>query len=217
MQFTAELTPAPGLEIDTSPNAKQYPKQREASDESITPRGSPVTSPLLLPQNTGEWEAFPSFRRTLLGGKSLNRFSAFVTSGAEAFLLQGPSQPPEEEPPRLKRRRTDANQASTSTGATGSSSRPSASSCSSAVPSIATSRTSIEDIVRAASQSDLQVWGGPAGGTRSKGSGSGAADAPRTPVRGARIGSGSLVDRQRGRRSGTVRPRSGLGVPPRTR
>jgi sorting nexin-9/18/33 len=61
-----------------------------------------------LPQNTGEWEAFPSFRRTLLGGKSLNRFSAFVTSGAEAFLLQGPSQTPTEEPPRRSHAKEDS-------------------------------------------------------------------------------------------------------------
>ncbi|THH30895.1 hypothetical protein EUX98_g3299 [Antrodiella citrinella] len=38
-------------------------------------------------ENTGEW--LPSFRRSLLGGRSLNRFSNFVTSGAEAFVLQG--------------------------------------------------------------------------------------------------------------------------------
>lgn len=64
--------------------------RREASDSSVTPRGSPTHSPEpppLVPQNTGEW--FPSFRRSLLGGKSLNRFSSFVTSGAEEFVLQG--------------------------------------------------------------------------------------------------------------------------------
>lgn len=32
----------------------------------------------------------PSFRRSLLGGKSLNRFSSFVTSGAEEYVLRGP-------------------------------------------------------------------------------------------------------------------------------
>lgn len=40
-----------------------------------------------MPQTTGEW--FPSFRRSLLGGKQLNRFSSFVTSGAEEWVLQG--------------------------------------------------------------------------------------------------------------------------------
>jgi sorting nexin-9/18/33 len=35
--------------------------------------------------------AFPSFRQGLLGGKSLNRFSSFVTSGAEAYVLNGAS------------------------------------------------------------------------------------------------------------------------------
>jgi sorting nexin-9/18/33 len=42
----------------------------------------------LFPQNTGEW-GFPSFRQSLLGGKSLNRFSTFVTSGAEEWILKG--------------------------------------------------------------------------------------------------------------------------------
>jgi len=32
---------------------------------------------------------FPSFRQSLLGGKALNRFSSFVTSGAEAYVLKG--------------------------------------------------------------------------------------------------------------------------------
>ena len=41
----------------------------------------------IVPQTTGEW--FPSFRRSLLGGKQLNRFSSFVTSGAEAWVLRG--------------------------------------------------------------------------------------------------------------------------------
>jgi sorting nexin-9/18/33 len=44
----------------------------------------------IVPQNTGEWRtAFPSFRQSLLGGKSLNRFSTFVTSGAEEWVLKG--------------------------------------------------------------------------------------------------------------------------------
>ena len=37
-------------------------------------------------QNTGEWRG-PL--QNLLGGKSINRFSSFVTSGAEAFILSG--------------------------------------------------------------------------------------------------------------------------------
>ncbi|KAJ2927149.1 hypothetical protein H1R20_g9926, partial [Candolleomyces eurysporus] len=93
--FTSEFSPAPDLEIDNSPNGKQYPKRKEATNDSVTPRGSPrnsqaPSSPPLIPQNTGEWTAaFPSFRHSLLGGKSLNRFSAFVTSGAEEFVLKG--------------------------------------------------------------------------------------------------------------------------------
>lgn len=67
--------------------------RREASGSSITPRGSPTRQleqpppTPLVPQTTGEW--FPSFRRSLLGGKQLNRFSSFVTSGAEEWVLQG--------------------------------------------------------------------------------------------------------------------------------
>jgi len=97
-QFTSDFAPAPDLEIDTSPNGKQYPKQREPSSDTVTPRGSPRSSQVpLFPQNTGEWHAaFPSFRHNLLGGKSLNRFSAFVTSGAEEFVLKGPPAATEE-------------------------------------------------------------------------------------------------------------------------
>ncbi|KAL4245133.1 hypothetical protein ABKN59_010528 [Abortiporus biennis] len=68
------------------------PTRRETSSSTITPRVSTVAvdageeSPKpLLPQRTGDW--FPSFRKSLLGGKQWNRFSTFVTSGAEAFLL----------------------------------------------------------------------------------------------------------------------------------
>ncbi|KAF7325862.1 SH3 and PX-domain-containing 3 [Mycena kentingensis (nom. inval.)] len=63
--------------------------QRDASSSTITPRGS-LRSEEIVPQNTGEWRtAFPSFRQSLLGGKSLNRFSTFVTSGAEEWVLKG--------------------------------------------------------------------------------------------------------------------------------
>ena len=47
--------------------------------------------------------AFPSFRQGLLGGKSLNRFSSFVTSGAEAYVLNGASaSKPDVPPPSIK-------------------------------------------------------------------------------------------------------------------
>lgn len=50
---------------------------------SVTPRRSSSPHKLVI-QNTGEWRGpFQS----LLGGKSINRFSSFVTSGAEAFIL----------------------------------------------------------------------------------------------------------------------------------
>ena len=45
--------------------------------------------------------AFPSFRQGLLGGKSLNRFSSFVSSGAEAYVLNGASTP-NVPPPSIK-------------------------------------------------------------------------------------------------------------------
>ncbi|KAG8926590.1 hypothetical protein FRC02_008791 [Tulasnella sp. 418] len=45
-----------------------------------------ITTPL-QPQVTGQY--FASIRNTLLGGKSLNRFSNFVTSGAEEWVLKG--------------------------------------------------------------------------------------------------------------------------------
>ncbi|KAI1794306.1 hypothetical protein LXA43DRAFT_134219 [Ganoderma leucocontextum] len=87
--FTADFSCSDGLEIP--PHHARQRSRREASTGSITPRGgspTPSTKPL-VPQTTGEW--FPSFRRSLLGGKSLNRFSSFVTTGAEEFVLQGGS------------------------------------------------------------------------------------------------------------------------------
>lgn len=42
---------------------------------------------------------FPSIRQGLLGGKSLNRFSSFVTSGAEAYVLNGASASKLDAPP----------------------------------------------------------------------------------------------------------------------
>ncbi|KAH9852382.1 PX-domain-containing protein [Lenzites betulinus] len=91
--FTAEFAQTEGLLVPSTHS--RIRSRREASGDSITPRGSPVrgTEALpIVPQTTGEW--FPSFRRSLLGGKSLNRFSSFVTSGAEEFVLQGSSADP---------------------------------------------------------------------------------------------------------------------------
>ncbi|KAG6919790.1 hypothetical protein DXG01_000290 [Tephrocybe rancida] len=85
-QFTSDFTPAPGLELPPTTHHAKKP-----STGSLTPRGSPKsTGRPIIPQNTGEWmSTFPSFRQSLLGGKSLNRFSSFVTSGAEEFVLKG--------------------------------------------------------------------------------------------------------------------------------
>ncbi|KIM46899.1 hypothetical protein M413DRAFT_440467 [Hebeloma cylindrosporum] len=95
--LTTDFTPSPDIQLDVT----HQHKKRETSSSSITPRASPRSSqsqsslPALIPQNTGEWlPAFPSFRQSLLGGKSLNRFSSFVTSGAEAFVLRGSAAPP---------------------------------------------------------------------------------------------------------------------------
>ncbi|KAF7316396.1 SH3 and PX-domain-containing 3 [Mycena indigotica] len=83
--FTADFTTAP--EVSLSGFTTHH--QRDASSSTITPRGSLRTEEI-VPQNTGEWRAaFPSFRQSLLGGKSLNRFSTFVTSGAEEWVLKG--------------------------------------------------------------------------------------------------------------------------------
>ncbi|PIL23132.1 hypothetical protein GSI_14441 [Ganoderma sinense ZZ0214-1] len=98
--FTADFSYSDGLEVP--PHHSRQRSRREASTGSITPRGgspTPSTKPL-VPQTTGEW--FPSFRRSLLGGKSLNRFSSFVTTGAEEFVLQGSSSDtPAPHPPRI--------------------------------------------------------------------------------------------------------------------
>ncbi|EJC97781.1 uncharacterized protein FOMMEDRAFT_149578 [Fomitiporia mediterranea MF3/22] len=68
------------------------------TQDASTPRASIVnnnidnnsksSNPPLIPQNTGEWFR-QQVRRSLLGGRSFNRFSRFVTSGAEAFILRG--------------------------------------------------------------------------------------------------------------------------------
>ncbi|GJE85133.1 PX-domain-containing protein [Phanerochaete sordida] len=95
--FTAEFAQSPGLELPAATQSLSV--RREGSGSSITPRGSPTrqledSQTPLIPQTTGEW--FPSFRRSLLGGKQLNRFSSFVTSGAEEWVLQGAE---DKEPP----------------------------------------------------------------------------------------------------------------------
>jgi sorting nexin-9/18/33 len=60
---------------------------------TLHPTRSQLSLPSIIPQHTGEWLTFPSFPQSLLGGKSLNRFSNFVTSGAEAFILHSSSTP----------------------------------------------------------------------------------------------------------------------------
>ncbi|KAG1797634.1 hypothetical protein EV424DRAFT_1591365 [Suillus variegatus] len=44
----------------------------------------------IVPQDTGEWtNPLPSSRQSLLRGKTLNRFSGFVTGSAEEWVLEG--------------------------------------------------------------------------------------------------------------------------------
>lgn len=75
-QFTVDFTPV---------------TNEESSSQTTTPTTSTMPLPL-QPQLTGPY--FASLRQTLLGGKNLNRFSNFVTSGAEDWILHGD---PEEE------------------------------------------------------------------------------------------------------------------------
>ncbi|KAJ6612645.1 hypothetical protein B0H10DRAFT_2051303 [Mycena sp. CBHHK59/15] len=89
--FTADFTAAPEVAMSGFLQGGSRAHQRDASSSTITPGSSPTSPrPALVPQHTGEWRAaFPSFRQSLLGGKSLNRFSTFVTSGAEEWVLKG--------------------------------------------------------------------------------------------------------------------------------
>ncbi|KAG1753610.1 uncharacterized protein EDB91DRAFT_1044009 [Suillus paluster] len=71
--------------------------RKERSTSTITPQESLQEQPepvSIVPQDTGEWtNPLPSFRQGFLGGKSLNRFSGFVTSGAEEWILEGYEDP----------------------------------------------------------------------------------------------------------------------------
>jgi len=70
----------------------------EPSASTVSSQASPqeqLEARSIVPQNTGEWtNPVPSFCQSLLGGKSFNRFSAFVTSGAEEWVLKGYDDPP---------------------------------------------------------------------------------------------------------------------------
>ncbi|KAI0322923.1 hypothetical protein OF83DRAFT_1048316 [Amylostereum chailletii] len=94
--FTVDFLSSP---IEASHTQHASTSRRDASTQSLTPRNTvyqvpfeadPDVQPIVM-QTTGErmLAAFPSFRQSLLGGKSLNRFSSFVTSGAEAYVLKG--------------------------------------------------------------------------------------------------------------------------------
>ncbi|KAF9234262.1 hypothetical protein BU15DRAFT_90042 [Melanogaster broomeanus] len=98
--YTTNFLSAPS---DSNPTTRT----EEVPTDSVTPRASPKSKSEpelapLVPQNTGEWRnVFPSFRQGLLGGKTLNRFSSFVISGAEEWVLNGVPDPElEDEPTR---------------------------------------------------------------------------------------------------------------------
>ncbi|THH21169.1 hypothetical protein EW146_g355 [Bondarzewia mesenterica] len=94
--FTVDFISSP--EESSHARISTRTQRQGLSTTSLTPRASPTRSPITLApagpiivQTTGErmMAAFPSFRQSLLGGKNLNRFSSFVTSGAEAYVLRG--------------------------------------------------------------------------------------------------------------------------------
>ncbi|GJJ14963.1 hypothetical protein Clacol_009233 [Clathrus columnatus] len=91
--FTSEMIPGESLLSG---------HDREGSSSTVTPRQAEVPLPL-EPHSTGEWFYFPSFRDSLLRGKSLNRFSSFVTTGAEDWILKGA---PAEQPSVHRKRST---------------------------------------------------------------------------------------------------------------
>ncbi|KAG8987328.1 hypothetical protein FRB94_013426 [Tulasnella sp. JGI-2019a] len=79
--FTTDFATPPSLGSDasTTPTTSMNMNGLHTISEFIT-------TPL-QPQTTGPY--FASLRQTLLGGKSFNRFSNFVTSGAEDWVLNG--------------------------------------------------------------------------------------------------------------------------------
>lgn len=94
LQFTTDFAAAPGL------HARDASNRTETPNEGTTPRAP--TPPPLADQRTGEWSyGLPNFRQSLLGGKSLNRFSSFVTTGAEEFVLKGSTMGDTSTPPRV--------------------------------------------------------------------------------------------------------------------
>ncbi|KIJ09769.1 hypothetical protein PAXINDRAFT_172368 [Paxillus involutus ATCC 200175] len=86
--YTTSFLSAPS---DSQPTTRT----KELSTDTVTPKVSPKgisepELPPLVPQNTGEWRnVLPSLRQGVLRGKTLNRFSSFVTSGAEEWILNG--------------------------------------------------------------------------------------------------------------------------------
>ncbi|KAK7462902.1 hypothetical protein VKT23_007481 [Stygiomarasmius scandens] len=98
--FTSEFVVSPDVDLTPSSSRITTRERREGSSSNSTPRNSThcLVSPLnpqppahpIFPQRTGDW-IFPSrsFRQSVLGGKSINRFSNFVTSGAETWVLKG--------------------------------------------------------------------------------------------------------------------------------
>ncbi|KAB5591514.1 hypothetical protein CTheo_5021 [Ceratobasidium theobromae] len=90
-----------------------YVAINDFSSSSFTPQSSRITSPGDGPikmQSTGEsiiTSSLNSIRRSVLSGRSLNRFSHFVTTGAEDWILHG-HQTADNQSPKHERFKSDS-------------------------------------------------------------------------------------------------------------
>lgn len=97
-KFTSEM-------IHSGALASGHDSQGDLDDGNTVTPNSPQQAQSVLPlesHSTGDWFYFPSFRDSLLRGKSLNRFSSFVTTGAEDWILKGASVDLSPEPGSVK-------------------------------------------------------------------------------------------------------------------
>jgi sorting nexin-9/18/33 len=78
------------LTADFLPSATVSAFSRSADERAaaLAETHKPSIEPLQM-QPTGYGYSFPNIKERLLGGMSLNRFSSFVTTGAEDFVLNG--------------------------------------------------------------------------------------------------------------------------------
>ena len=78
-----------------SSSSSHAPELELPSTFSETSTLSSPTISFLTPQHTSDWIAghWSTIRKSVLGGKSLNRFGSFVSSGAEDWILYGSPAP----------------------------------------------------------------------------------------------------------------------------